>query len=70
MTDKTKQPTRRLRIRRCQGNRSAWCLVRVNADGVEADSFGSYTTSYSLDALIAHAGHLAPRAGDKVELIP
>jgi hypothetical protein len=44
--------TRKLRIRRCNGNRDAWCLVTIQQNGEEADSFGSYTTAMSIDGLL------------------
>ncbi len=56
------------RIRRCNGNKAAWLLVRL-VDGMELDSFGSYTTSMSLDGLLKYAGHLTPQPGDMVELV-
>lgn len=61
--------TRNLRIRRCTGNRNAWTLIVLRADGTEANSFGSYTTSMSIDGLLAGAGHLAPTPQDHVEFI-
>jgi hypothetical protein len=60
----------RYRIRPCEGNRRAWCLLRLRPDGTESDSFGSYTTALSLDALLKYARHLTPKPGDMVELIP
>lgn len=57
------------RIRRCTGNRDAWILCRLRDDGSESNSYGSYTTAVSLDALLAHAGHLTPLPGDSVELV-
>lgn len=60
---------RRLRIRRCNGNRAAWMLVILRDDGTERDSFGSYHTSMSIDGLLETAGHLRPAAGDAVELV-
>jgi len=44
--------TRKLRIRRCNGNKAAWLLVAIRADGSESDSFGSYATSMSVDGLL------------------
>lgn len=60
----------RYRIRRCAENPACWRLVRLTRDGAESNAFGSYTTAYSLDRLLEHAGHLAPQPGDKVELVP
>jgi hypothetical protein len=58
------------RIRPCEGNRKAWCLIRLREDGSEIDSFGGYTTALSLDNLLKYAGHLTPKRGDWVEFIP
>jgi hypothetical protein len=60
---------RQYRIRRYSGNKQAWLLVVLRADGAEAETFGSYTTALSIDALLKHAGHLSPRPCDRVELI-
>ncbi len=60
----------RYRIRRCSGNTDAWLLVCLNSSGQESQSYGSYTTSMSLDSLLANAGHLTPGPLDSVELIP
>jgi hypothetical protein len=61
---------RRYRIRHCEGAKDAWCLIALRDDGTEIDSYGGYTTSYSLDLLLKHAGHLKPMPGDRVELVP
>lgn len=58
------------RIRPCNGNKRAWCLIVLRADGSEADAFGSWTTASTLDSLLKYAGRLRPRPGDVVELIP
>lgn len=63
-------PSPTLRIRRCEGNRTAWCLIRLRPDGSEVDSNGGYTTALSLDGLLNGAGHLAPKPGEVVEFIP
>lgn len=60
---------RSFRIRRCNGNRAAWILMRLNDKGQESDIFGSYTTALSLDSLLKYAGHLTPQAGDHVEVV-
>lgn len=60
----------RYRIRPCEGNTQAWCLIALRDDGSEVDSYGGYTTAMSLDALLRHARHLTPMPGDSVELIP
>lgn len=59
------------RIRRCNGNHDAWLLARVNADGTDADSYGSFVTSYSIDGLLDHprGKHLRPEPGGAIELI-
>ncbi|MCV9960754.1 hypothetical protein OIU34_02480 [Pararhizobium sp. BT-229] len=59
---------KRYRIRRCTGNRDAWCLIRLRDDGTESNAYGSYSTAMSLDTLLSRAGHLTPRKGDSVEL--
>jgi hypothetical protein len=61
---------KRYRIRHCHGHKAAWCLVALRDDGTECDSYGSYQTAMSLDSLLAHAGHLAPKPGDVVEFVP
>lgn len=59
-----------IRIRRCHGNRECWLLARVSADGSESDSYGSYTTGYSIDRLLTSpaARHLLT-PGEPIELI-
>lgn len=57
------------RIRPCNGNRQAWLLVRIDKNGKESQSFGSYTTAMSLDHLLAHAKHLTPQPGDRIDFI-
>lgn len=57
----------RFRIRRCNGNKSAWLIVLVSADGVE---HGGYETSLSVDTFLTNSRHLTPKPGDYVELIP
>ena len=61
---------RTLRIRRCDGNKAAWLLVAIRADGSESDSFGSYATAMSIDGLLKspHAKHLLVD-NPKIELI-
>lgn len=66
---KRKPEQRRFRIRPCDGSKNCWCLVALKADGSESQSYGSYTTAYSLDALLKRAGHLTPRPGDHVEFV-
>ena len=67
---RSKHPFRRYRIRRCEGNRDAWCLIALRDDGTEIDSFGGWTAGYSLDSLLKYARHLQPQPGDLVELVP
>ncbi|MEJ0068297.1 MAG: hypothetical protein WDO24_05720 [Pseudomonadota bacterium] len=60
----------RYRIRRCNGNKRTWLICRLRADGTELESYGGFTTAYSVDQLLEHAGHLTPKPGDQVELVP
>lgn len=57
------------RIRRCHGNREAWCLVALRDDGTEMESYGGYTTSTSLDGLLQHALGLLPGPDDVIQII-
>ena len=57
------------RIRRCNGDRSAWCLIALRDDGTEIDSFGGYTTAMSIDALLRHSKGLLPGPDDVVQLV-
>ncbi len=57
------------RIRRCGGNKDAWCLIALRDDGSEIDNYGGYTTSLSLDSLLKRAGGLLPAPGDTIELV-
>lgn len=60
-----------LRIRHCEGNKSAWLLARVQPDGTDSDSFGSYTTGMSIDGLLRSPAATHLLIGDpKIELIP
>lgn len=60
-----------LRIRRCNGNKNAWLLCFLRDDGTESDSYGSFTTSYSVDSLLRDSpAHIRPAPDDKVELLP
>lgn len=56
------------RIRRCEGNKKAWCLIALRDNGTEIDSFGGYTTAMSLDSLLRHAKGLLPDPDDVVQL--
>ena len=60
------QRKRSYRIRHCDGNRSAWLLNALQEDGSEAQSYGSYTTSHSLDTLLDHPRNLHPLVGETV----
>jgi hypothetical protein len=62
--------SRAYRIRPCEGNKDAWCLVALREDGSEIDSYGGFTTACSLDSLLKYAGHLQPKPGDRVEFVP
>ncbi len=57
------------RIRRCEGNPYAWCLVALRDDGTEITSNGGYTTAMSIDSLLQHARGLLPTADDVVHII-
>lgn len=59
----------RYRIRRCNGNRDCWMIVMLRGDGSEYDSYGTYTTSTSLDLLMKYAGSLTPNAGEHVDFV-
>lgn len=56
------------RIRRCDGNKNAWCLVALRDDGTEIDSFGGYTTAMTIDDLLKHSRGLLPSPEDLVEI--
>ena len=57
------------RIRRCEGNRDAWCLIALRDDGTEIDSFGGYTTAMTIDGLLKGSGGLLPSPDDTVQII-
>lgn len=57
------------RIRRCNGNRAAWCLVALRDDGSEIESFGGYTTALSIDDLLKRARGLLPASDDVVQIV-
>lgn len=57
------------RIRRCAGNRKAWCLVALRDDGTELDTFGGFTTAMTIDDLLRRSGGLLPGPGDLIELV-
>lgn len=56
------------RIRRCDGNKRAWCLVALRDDGTESESYGGYTTALSIDSLLQHAKGLLPDPTDVVQI--
>lgn len=58
-----------LRIRRCEGNKEAWCLIALRDDGTEIYSYGGYTTAMSLDALLKYSRGLLPTPDDLVQII-
>jgi hypothetical protein len=57
------------RIRRCRGNRSAWCLVALRDDGSEMDAYGGSITALSIDDLLRHSGGLLPSSDDVVQIV-
>lgn len=70
-TEPPKRP--KYRIRRCNGNRDAWMIAALREDGSEIDSYGGWTTAYSIDALVKGTpgnSHLVPKPGEIVEFMP
>ncbi len=63
-----KKSGRTFRIRHCDGNKAAWLLVCL-VDGEELSSWGSATTSLTLDGLLANAKHLTPGPDDTVQFV-
>lgn len=57
------------RIRRCEGNKAAWCLVALRDDGSELTSYGGFTTAMSIDALLQHSKGLLPAPDDVVQIV-
>lgn len=57
------------RIRRCDGNKDAWCLVALRDDGTEMESYGGYTTAMTIDDLLRRAGGLLPSDDDVVQIV-
>ena len=57
------------RIRRCEGNKSAWCLVALRSDGSELTSYGGFTTAYTIDDLLKHSRGLLPTSRDVVQIM-
>jgi hypothetical protein len=61
----------RYRIRRCDGNRKAWCLVTMRSDGTEHDVAFSYVTGMTIDGLLSTPlGREACASQFPIELIP
>lgn len=56
------------RIRRCGGNKQAWCLVALRDDGSELTSYGGFTTAMSIDSLLRGSRGLLPTADDVVQI--
>lgn len=57
------------RIRRCSGNRDAWCLVALKDDGSEMSSYGGFITALSIDDILRSAGGLLPSPEDSVQIV-
>ena len=57
------------RIRRCEGNKQAWCLVALRDDGSELESYGAVTTALSIDDLLKHSRGLLPTPCDVVQIV-
>lgn len=57
------------RIRRCNGDRNAWLLVKLRPDGSEIDSYGGYETAMSIDDLLKRSGGLLPSPDDVVQIV-
>jgi hypothetical protein len=57
------------RIRHCEGNRKAWCLVVLRDDGSEMRSYGGYTTAMTIDDLLRYSRSLLPDPDDVVQII-
>jgi hypothetical protein len=55
------------KMRRCHGNKSAWCLVALKENGQEFEHAFSSITAYSVDALLTDS-RLPVSAGDKILL--
>lgn len=57
------------RIRRCEGNKNAWCLVALRDDGSELRSYGGFTTAMTIDDLLRYSRGLLPSADDVVQIV-
>lgn len=57
------------RIRRCEGNKNAWCLVALRDDGSESTCYGGYTTAMTIDDLLRFSRGLLPSAEDVVQIV-
>lgn len=62
-------PAHTHRIRRCLGNRAAWCLIALRDDGSEIESYGGSITALSIDDLLRRAGGLLPSPEDVVQVV-
>lgn len=40
------------RIRKCRGDKRAWCLVSLRDDGTEIEAYYSGTTSHTVELVI------------------
>lgn len=57
------------RIRRCKGNRNAWCLVALRDDGTEIDGNGDSITAMTIDDLLRRSRGLLPSSDDVVQIV-
>jgi hypothetical protein len=57
------------RIRRCKGNKAAWCLIALRDDGTEPESYGSFETAMTIDSLLKHSRGLLPGPDDVVQIV-
>lgn len=57
------------RIRRCKGNKQAWCLVALRDDGSEITSNGGFCTAMTIDDLLRFSRGLLPASDDVVQIV-
>jgi hypothetical protein len=57
------------RIRRCNGNRDAWILLALSADGSEPEAAFSYKTAMTIDRLLDGVKPPYPVPGDTIEIV-
>lgn len=57
------------RIRRCEGNKQAWCLVALRDDGSELTSYGGFCTAMTIDDLLRSSRGLLPSTDDVVQIV-